>query len=65
LSLTWADVLVYVGGFVRERFEPMIAAQRIEHGIDSNPCNVDIVVIEISPLKVIDRFRFVAQSGVN
>jgi hypothetical protein len=51
LSLTWADVVVYVGGFVRERFEPMIAAQRIEHGIDLNSGNVDIVVIEVPRLK--------------
>jgi hypothetical protein len=44
---------------VRERIEPSVIAERIQHGIDSNPGSVGIFVIQIFALAVINRSRFV------
>jgi hypothetical protein len=51
--------------FVSQGFESRIAAERIEHGIHSDPGSIDVVVVEIFAFEAIDCLGFVAQSDVN
>ena len=51
--------------FVSQGFKSRVAADRIEHGIDSDPGSIDIVVIAIFAFEAIDRFCLIAQSDVN
>src|SRR5712675_176344 len=64
---TWAKALIATVLLrpLGECIEARIASQPVKHGIDSYVCRTDVVVIEVFASKVINRFRFVAQSCVN
>jgi hypothetical protein len=66
---TWANAVTSIATVllrpVCECLEARIASQPVKHSIDSYVCRIDVVVIEVFAFKIINRFCFVAQSGVN
>jgi hypothetical protein len=66
---TWANAVTLIATVLlrplRECLEARIASQPVKHTIDSYVCRTDVVVIEVFAFKIINRFRFVAQSCVN
>jgi hypothetical protein len=66
---TWANAVTLIATVLlrpfHEGLESRMASQLIKHGIDSYVCQTDIVVIEVFAFKIINCFRFVAQSCVD